>query len=345
MDLATAVGEARRSAGIPALAAIRVSSAAVEEVALDGVRRNDRPKPIALDDRFHLGSNAKAITALVAAMAVEEHRIGWDTSAADVLGVGTPPLHQLLTHNAGLHPYGEDEEIARVAIPDGTPMEQRAAFARTVLTEAPLHEPGARHEYSNAGFVTAAAMVETVTGEPWEDAIQARVFRPLGIDARVGWPANHGEAPLGHWLQDGKLTPHDPATDPYALAPAIRPAGDVSMAPNDYGLFLADQLAGLSGRGKLGSAELYRTVHTPDPPDEPGDVGYALGWGVRETENGPTSMHTGSADTFYAVVVLQPAADRGIALLANSALEEHMVAINTIAKDFFSGKPEAQARS
>lgn len=306
---------------------------------VEGVRRNDGPDPIARDDRFHLGSNAKAITALVAAMAVEEARIGWDTSTADVLGMGSPTLHQLLTHNAGLHPHGEDEEIAQIAIPDGAPMEQRAAFARAVLIEPPLHEPGTRHAYSNAGFVAAAAMVEAVTGEPWEDAISARVFRPLAIDARVGWPAKHGEAPLGHWLKDGKLTPHDPATDPYALAPALRPAGDVSMAPHDYGLFLADQLAGLAGSGRLGPAELYRTVHTPDPPDEQGEVGYALGWGVRETENGPTSMHTGSADTFYAVVVLQPAVDRGIALLANSALEDHMLAVNAIAKDFFTGPP------
>ncbi len=330
--------ELRSGAGIPALAAVHVSVAGIEAVAIDGVRRTDRPEPVGPGDRFHIGSNAKAMTAFLAALAVEDGKLSWAIGAGDVLGgvSRSPTLRQLLTHSAGLAPYGEDEEVAAVVLPDGTPREQRAAFADIALAGEPLFQAGTAHEYSNAGYAIAAAMVESATDAAWEDALESRIFGPLGIDGRVGWPALHEtDAPLGHRLVDGVLEPHDPAIDDYALPPWARPAGDVSLSIGDYGTFLADQMAGLAGRGRLGPEAMYRYVHTPDEPDEDGDVGYAPGWGVRQTADGPISMHTGSADTFYAVVLLAPQLDRGIGVLANSYSDEHVAAVNGLAKAHF----------
>ena len=154
---------------------------------------------------------------------------------------------------------------------DGTPREQRAAFADIALAAPSLFEPGTAHEYSNAGFAIGAAMVEAATDVAWEEALTSRIFAPLGIDGRIGWPAlNATDAPLGHRLVDGRLVPHDPATDDYALPPWLRPAGDVSLSIGDYGTFLADQMAGLTGRGRLGPEAMYRSLHTPDPADEDG---------------------------------------------------------------------------
>jgi CubicO group peptidase (beta-lactamase class C family) len=324
-----------RTAGVPAAAAVRVTSTGVGEVAWSGVRRIDRADEVAAADRFHIGSNAKAMTATIVARAVERGPLTWDTRTSAVLGVGAPTLHQLLAHAAGLHPYGEDEQIDTISMPDGTPSEQRAAVARHVLAEVPLHPPGSAHGYSNAGPTVAAAMVEAVTGEPWEAAVRTEVFDPLGIDGRVGWPVLHdAAAPLGHRLRDGGLEPHDPATDPYALPPAFGPAGDVSLSIGDYGVFLADQLAGLRGKGRLGSREMYRTLHAPDPPDAEDDVRYALGWGVREGPNGPISQHTGSAETFYAVVVLETERDRGMAVVVNAYGDDIVRATNALVKAF-----------
>jgi CubicO group peptidase (beta-lactamase class C family) len=334
--LAAELGELRASAGIPAAAAVRVSSSGMQSVAVDGVRRIGHDDVVEIGDRFHIGSNAKSMTALLAALAVEQGALGWDTGVGDILaGVPrSPTLRQLLTHSAGLPGYGEDEEIAAVVVPEGSPAQQRAAFAPIALGQPPLFEPGTAHAYSNAGYAIAAAMVEAVTGEAWEDALATRIFVPLEMDGRVGWPALHAtDAPLGHWPVDGVLQPHDPATDDYALPPWARPAGDVSVSIGDYGRWLVEHLAGLRGDGRLGPRSMYRALHTPDPPDDEGGVGYALGWGVRETADGPMSMHTGSADTFYAVVVLVPERDRGIGVFTNSYTDQHELAVNTLVKD------------
>jgi D-alanyl-D-alanine carboxypeptidase len=325
----------RAEVGIPALAAVEMTSAGIVDIAYDGVRRVDGDDAVRADDRFHIGSNAKAMTALLGALAVERGLLTWETTAADVLGVGTPTLRQLLTHAAGLLPYGDDDEVAVVEISTGTPAERRAAFARRALTEEPLFEPGARHAYSNAGPTVAAAMVEAVTGVPWETALTTELFDPLGIDGRVGWPILHAAAaPLGHQLKDGRLLPHDPATDAYALPIWLRPAGDVSMSIGDYGTFLVDQLAGLRGGGRLGPEAMYRYLHTPDAADDGGSVTYALGWGIGASLGRPISQHTGSADTFYAVVVLDVERDRGLAAVANSYTDAHERAVNTLAKTF-----------
>lgn len=327
----------RTEAGIPALAAVELTSAGIVDVACDGVRRADGDDVVEADDRFHIGSNAKAMTALLAARAVERGLLSWDTTASEVLGVGTPTLRQLLTHAAGLLPYGDDDEVAVVDITDGSPQEQRAVFARRALTEQPLFEPGQRHAYSNAGPTVAAAMVEAVTGVPWEAALTTELFDHLGIDGRVGWPILHADAaPLGHQLKDGVLVPHDPSTDAYALPIWLRPAGDVSMSIGDYGRFLVDQLAGLRGGGRLGPEPMYRYLHTPDAADDGTSVAYALGWGVGSSLGRPISQHTGSADTFYAVVVLDTERDRGMAVVGNSYTDEHERAANSLVKRFLS---------
>ncbi len=314
-----------------------MSSSGVHSAAIVGVRRTDRPAPIEPGDRFHIGSNTKALTALLASLTVEAGGLNWDTAAGDVLGVGDPTLRQLLAHSSGLGPYTDDTELEQLTIPDAPPAEQRAAFARLVLQEPPRFEPAARHQYSNAGYVVAAAMMEAATGQGWESALRTKIFEPLGLHPAIGWPASHSAtAPLGHWERAGHYRAHDPAADPYEVPPWLAPAGGVSLSVGDYGLFLADQLAGLSDQGRLGPNRIYRQLHTPDPPDNDDAPAYALGWGITQGASGPVSQHAGSGGTFYAVAVLQTRLDRGLAVLANSARSADISAINALAKSFLA---------
>jgi CubicO group peptidase (beta-lactamase class C family) len=337
MDLDAAVQDLHASSGVPGVAAVQVSSAGAHATAVAGVRRFDDPAPVEPGDVFHLGSNTKALTAMLAALAVENGAIGWDTPVREVLGAGEATLRELLTHASGLAPYTDDEEFEHLQLPDGSAVDHRAAFARAVLAEPAAFVRGSEHRYSNAGYAVAAAMVESVTGQPWESALDSRIFRPLGIRGVVGWPIAHSTAaPLGHWDDEGAYRVHDPAEVPYTLLPAIRPAGDTSLSVGDYGIFLADQLAGLQGHGVLGPEAAYRAVHTSDASDGEGGLGFALGWGVTQRPGGPVSQHTGSAGTFYAVAALQPESDRGIAVLANSARDSDIAAVNAVVKAFLA---------
>lgn len=69
---------------LPALAAAAVQDGNIIAAGAVGTRRVGTDIPVTLNDRFHLGSDTKAMTALLAAMLVEEGKLHWDSTLADV---------------------------------------------------------------------------------------------------------------------------------------------------------------------------------------------------------------------------------------------------------------------
>ena len=51
-----------------------------------------------------------------------------------------------------------------------------------------LFEPGTGVKYSNTGIDIGAAVVEVVTGKPWEVFLQERIFKPLGMTNTTFFP-------------------------------------------------------------------------------------------------------------------------------------------------------------
>src|ERR1022692_1548339 len=76
-----------------------------------GVRKRGAAERITLDDRFHLGSCTKAMTATLVAMLVEEGKLNWTTTLGELFADTVKPIHpawekvtlrQVLQHRAGL---------------------------------------------------------------------------------------------------------------------------------------------------------------------------------------------------------------------------------------------------
>jgi CubicO group peptidase (beta-lactamase class C family) len=329
MRLAECAELRRREFGAPALAVALIRSDRLE-TAVVGRRRLDADDAAQEGDRFHLGSNTKAMTATLAAILVERGVIEWSTPAGEVLGVESAhagvTLARLLTHAAGVRPLEEDDEIAALNLAPGPAPEQRLAAAPILLEDRPSFEPGTAHRYSNGGYTIAGAMLERVAGTSWEDLMTSEIFEPLGLDAGFGWPARHGvEQPWGHTATDGELRPHDP-DGPYRLGAETAPAGDVNASIRSYARFVQMHLRGLRGEAQLLSVESFRHLHLPDE-------GFASGWGVQQFEGAETSAHSGSADTFYAVVVLQPSCDLAVASITNAGGERAERAVVELARD------------
>lgn len=321
---------ALEQSGAPGFGAMASDSHATLAHEVAGVRRVGSEAAIATTDRFHLGSNAKAMTATLAALAVEDSVLTWETDAADVLPdvcrMGAT-LVALLSHSAGLGAYAEDEELDAVPPLEGNAAEQRLAFARRALAEEPLFDAGAEHRYSNAGYAVAAAMLEEVRGEPWEDQLRDRLFAPLQIEGGIGWPARDDtDQPWGHFADGDRFRPHDP-TDDYQLPTFLRPAGDVNASLDGYARFLRFHLRGMRGEAELLDVESFQRLHRPI-----GGTNFALGWGVQDLQGVRTSVHTGSAETFYAVVAIQPDRDLTVAVVANAAGEAVEIAAATALK-------------
>jgi CubicO group peptidase (beta-lactamase class C family) len=246
-----------------------------------------------LDDRFHLGSNTKSMTATLAGILVEEGRLGWGSTVGEVLGREVPGLSrslvgatlaQLLSHASGIPSDTEDmlalyfNGNAFEYNPPALRLRPLAAWKHHVVTVP----EGSPFQYSNFGYVLAGSMIEKAAGTPWEELMYERIFVPMGMQtARLGPQATYGriDAAVGHRIRpDGSIVAKlwGAAAD---IPPVIAPAGNANMSIRDCARW-AGWNAGQGKRGPaLVSPETLRDlqsihVQTPvrrnPPPRTPG---------------------------------------------------------------------------
>lgn len=296
-----------------------------------GVRKTGFSAPLAPMDRFHVGSLAKAMTATMIATLVEEGRIKWTTTPAEVFPGWTihpdlrdVPLRDFLAHLAGLQKFTSGAEWKPELT--GSQVEQRRQFARWLLAQKPMFKPGTWN-YSNADYAIAGAMLEKLTGRSWQELIKERLFEPLQLKtAGFGWPYKAGpDEPWGHKYEGGQYSPRGPE-EPYVISDVFAPGGDVHMSVEDLARFAALHLAGLQGTHGVVAAKTIQTMHQPV-----GGSGYALGWySETKTFGEPRHWHGGETGRFRAQIWIFP--DRNLALVAaaNADTAEVNTAYNRI---------------
>jgi len=320
-DVSAALGELIASGNVPALAAAAVRRGTIVAVGASGVRTSGGTDPVTVDDRFHIGSCTKSMTATLAALLVKDGKLGWESTVAEVFADmeihpdhrGTT-LRQLLSNTGGC-PAGVPPELwSRAWRNDGTESEQRIGFARAILGAPPDSPPGDRYTYSNTGFTIAGAMLERAGGGSFGEMLAERVFKPLGMrGAGFGAPASadHPGQPTGHRSVEGSAVPvaRGPGSD---NPPLITPAGRVHCSISDLARYAA---AHLGNAPEVLDAAMLGQLHRPVSPA--GD--YALGWVVTERAwaGGTALHHSGTNTMFYAVMWLSPAKNFAVVAACN----------------------------
>lgn len=329
LDLKRRLERVRLEHDLPGLAAGVVRGGDVLASAVVGVRRIGTSDSLRVDDRFHIASCTKSMTATLGAILVQEGRLRWNSRLIDMLPelretvrseYRSVTLEQLLAHTARTPSYTQfgPQRLEELKALPGTPTEQRLAFLTAVLSSEAPNEGTGDEAYSNAGYTAAAAMMERATGESWETLVLERLAQPLGMTSvGFGWPATTStpEQPRGHYLDGGELT-DQPLDDAYVLPLALWPAGAVNSSIGDLARYAADHLNGLRGRPALLPRVVYERLHrTPTGAPE----GFTLGWGVREDARwGTVHYGSGSGGTFFVRIVIVPDQDVAVVVASNS---------------------------
>lgn len=311
--------------GVPSLAAAVIADGELHAGGAAGVRKRGNDTPVTVNDKYHIGSCAKAMTATLAGILVERGVLEWETSLHNVFPeMAMHPackkitLRQLLSHSSGLTGFTDSEAenpdfLQTVFGARGIPMIDRLEVVLpTLLREEPRTSPGSAFNYSNMGYVTAGAILEKLTQTPFETLLQTEVFAPLGLtSAGFGAAGTAGKVdePYGHAPEP--IEPGPEADNP----PLLSPAGTVHMSITDFARHAAFHL---TGEPKLISSETLELLHTPV-----GDV-FALGWGVVEPEwaGGQALTHAGSNGMFYAVIAIVPAKNLAVVSACNLGTKE-----------------------
>lgn len=333
-DLTPRLQPIRERAGLPAMAAVVVHGDQVVALGADGLRRAGGAEKVTVNDRWHIGSNTKSMTATLCAMLVEEGKLTWDTTIGDVFPElkdqmhprwRTVTLEQLLTNRGGM-PHDITKELlwAKLWQFAGTPEQARGLLLRGVTVREPEAEPGTKYIYSNAGFAVAGHMAERVSNKSWEELLRERLFEPLKMDgAGFGAPGRTDvvDEPRGHTAWGAAREPGVNADNPVAIGPA----GIVHCPMTDYAHYLALHLRGERDGGGEGAAQLlkpetFKKLHAAGAAQDY----YAMGWAVVPNLPGAgrALTHNGSNTLWYITAWVLPDHDLAVAVACNQGGEK-----------------------
>lgn len=312
-NLTAMVDSIRAATGVPAVGAAIVSVDGIIGMGVAGNRRISGGSPVTTADRWHLGSNTKALTAMLAGMAVDAGVLSWDRTIAqafpDLAAVTRAEyravtLRELLAHVSGLV-----NTTAGLTTSTDLPA-ARTAWMNFTLQQAPSTARG-QYFYSNNGFGAAGAIVERAWGGSYGSLMASRLFQPLGV-VGAEWGPTTGvggqDQPVGH-SRVGNAWVVCEACD---NRPGLSSAGTMHAPLAGWARIIQELMLADQGRSTLLTQATARTL-TANAVPAGGGASYGLGWGVATGGGERIVGHDGSNTTNHsrATVYL----DSGVAYL------------------------------
>jgi len=307
------------------------------------------------DTLFMIASNTKAMTTLLLAKLVDEHRITWDTPVTTLLpsfklGDAATTRSVLVKHLICACTGMPRQDLEWIF--DYGKMTPESTM--TMLgTMQPTSKFGELFQYSNlmaaaAGY-TAAHVIhpDMELGAAYDSAVQSYVFDPLGMkettfDMKRALSSNHAGSHSPD--ADGKTASAMTAIND-AVIPA-RPAGGAWSSINDMLKYVSMELA----EGKLPNGTTYISkdplLERRAPQVSIGkDVTYGMGLMVDTTYGVPVVHHGGDLVGYHSDMIWLPGQNVGLVILTNAdpgwLLRDRIR--RKLLEVLFDGHPEAEA--
>jgi len=316
-DLAPTLAALAEKYQLPGVVGAIIHGGQIMALGSTGIRKVGDPAPFLATDTIHLGSDTKAMTAILIGQLVDRKELTLDSTMRDIFpdleakmhpAMATNTVRNLLNHNGGF-PHDLDwEALAATQLP--LPRQRRLAVERAL--SVPPATPIGSYLYSNIGYVLLGAIIEAKTGQPWEEVMRKKIFVPLHMaSAGFGPPGTPGKVdqPWGHSLEQGKLIPQQ-----FDNPPVLGPAGTVHCSISDWSKFIAETLHAAQGHPTLVSAQTFQQLTTPQLKQN-----YAGGWmsTIRTWANGLALTHAGSNTRWYCSVWIAPSKDFAVLIAMN----------------------------
>jgi CubicO group peptidase (beta-lactamase class C family) len=264
-------------------------------------------QPLHTGTRFCIGSITKTFTAAAMLSLVADHRLALQDTLAKFFPTfphgGEITLAQLLDHTSGI----SDAWEANPAEP------LPPAKLMTILQTLPLDfPPGTQWRYSNSGYLVLGAVLEQVTGKPWDEAIRAQILQPLQL-RETG--CSEGEQPgapgaaVGYSQDaEGRVVPA-----PLINLRGYGTAGGLISTVDDVGTFLQALL-----KGRLIPKPLVKMMLEERSTQSGQPVGYGLGVMVGKVRGAPVQEHNGSIEGYASHWIYFPEQKIAVIVLANT---------------------------
>ena len=246
---------------------------------------------------FRPGSVSKLFTWTAVMQLVEEKKLDLDADVNQYLdfqipATGGPPvtLRNLMTHTPGF------DEIVRGLIV--TDVKDLLTLEQSLKHRVPprVTATGSTPAYSNYGAALAGYIVQRVSGQPFDDYLEARIFKPLGMTrATFRQPLPESLAPL---MSKG-YKPGSDDPQPFEMI-GLSPAGSMSASGGDMARFMIAHLQkgtfeGTRILGESTAVEMHDTASKMFPPLK----GMVLGFYQSDVNGHRAIAHAGDTGWFH----------------------------------------------
>ncbi len=278
-----------------------------------GTANVETGEPVRPEMLFRLGSTTKMLTASALVGLSLEGKIDLNAPIGKYIA-GLPPklsevtANQLMSHTAGVRDeapmYGSHDDSA---LGNGI---------RTWTDDWLFTAPGKIFSYSNPGYWLSGYLVETLSGKPYADAMEERVFRPCSMSHTTLRPTTAMTFPLsqGHQESAGKCAVARPAAD----NAASWPAGSVFSNTADLARFVIAFLneGKLDGKPAL-DPRIFAILSTPHAHYPNSQDSYGYGLTLRDFRGVHLVEHSGSRMGYGSHIRMAPEQHIGIIVLTN----------------------------
>ena len=273
---------------------------------------------------FRLASFTKQFTATCIMLLVRDGKLHYDDRLTDVFpdfpDYGKSiTIRNLLNHTSGLHDY---EDLLMKQYPstpeDRIPQIHDAGVLKLLEQQTSTDFPtGTKWEYSNSGYVVLAMVVEKVSGKPFGEFLQERIFTPLKMTNTLAY--ERGKNTVSHRAYG--FTKKDNAWRETDQSPTSATLGDGGIYASLDDLEKWDRA--LREHTLLSAAEMAPALTPARFNDGPAkfpdgtDVSYGFGWFLYDYKGHKRMWHNGETVGFKTTIQRFPEDKLTVIVLAN----------------------------
>lgn len=267
--------------------------------------------PMDAGAQHRIGSVTKQFTSTAILMLAEEGKL----SVSDDITKYLPDyptkgkkitIEHLLTHTSGIMSY-----TSKPSFREGIEQDMAVnAMIDTFKNDPLTFEPGSEYRYNNSGYFLLGAIIEKVSGMPYAQFVERRIFTPLGMLDTAYEGHEKGKAPraAGHTVRPTGYAPSTrmSVTQPYAAGAIVSTVDD--MARWDAAV----------SSGKLLKRSSWQRAFTPYTLTTGVNTSYGYGWHLGTLQGTQRIAHGGGIPGFSAHAMRLPQKKVYAVVLANN---------------------------
>ena len=294
------------------------------------------------DTIFEAGSVSKQFTAAAILLLAAEGKLSIDDPVRKYIPElpdysldNRVPLtiRHMLNHTSGLRDWGSLEGIA--GWPRGTRAYTHAHVIEILSRQRALNfTPGTRYSYSNSGYNLNAVIVSRVSGMPFAEFSQKRIFQPLGM-TRTSWRDDYTRIVKDRAIAysgAGTLLRQDmPFENVHGNGGLLTTVGDLLKWNENF------------VTPKVGDAALVARQQTVTKFPGGSDMTYAAGLMLGVYKGLPEVSHSGSTAGYRAFLTRFPQQHVSVAVLCNAGTADATAAAHAVSDLYLGDRASAGA--